>query len=126
LVVDELIEQVQKLLREKGQSGCGEKRNKYGALLRGILRCAACDCGMTHTYTSKGQRRYRYYVCNNAQQNGRAACPAPSVPAGEIEQFVVDEIKAIGRYPALVAATCAESRRLSSDAIKRLKAERAA
>jgi site-specific DNA recombinase len=48
------------------------------------------------------------------------------VPAGEIEQFVVDEIKAIRREPALVAATLAQTRRLSSDTIKRLKAERAA
>ena len=56
---------------------------------------------------------YRYYVCNNAQQHGRATCPAPSVPAGEIERFVVEEIKAIGRDPAPVAATLAESRRLA-------------
>ena len=126
IVDDAVFDRVQSMLRENGQSGCGEKRNKHGALLRGLLRCASCNCGMTHTYTSKGQRRYRYYVCNNAQQNGRAACPAPSVAAGEIEQFVVEEIKAIGRDPALVVATVAESRRLVQEGIKRLKAERAA
>ena len=112
--------------QSNGASGSAEKRNKHGALLRGLLRCASCNCGMTHTYTSKGQRRYRYYVCNHAQQHGRATCPAPSVPAGEIERFVVEEIKAIGRDPALVAATLAESRRLAQEATKRLKAERAA
>jgi site-specific DNA recombinase len=80
---------------------------------------------MTHTYTSKGQRRYRYYVCNNTQQNGRAACPAPSVPAEKIERFIVDEINAIGRDPALVGATLVESRRLAEDGITRLKSERA-
>jgi hypothetical protein len=48
------------------------------------------------------------------------------LPAGEIEAFVVEEIKAIGRDPALVAATVAESRRLVQDGIKRLKSERAA
>jgi site-specific DNA recombinase len=126
IVDDPLFDRVQTMLHENGQSGCSEIRNKHGALLRGILRCASCNCGMTHTYTSKGQRRYRYYICNNAQQNGRASCPAPSVPAGEIEQFVVEEIKAIGRDPALVATTLAESRRLSDKGIKRLKSERAA
>jgi site-specific DNA recombinase len=126
-IVDESVfERVQATLRSNGNSGCAEKRNKHGALLRGILRCASCKCGMAHTFTAKGRRRYRYYVCNNAQQNGRAACPAPSLPAAEIEQFVVQEIKAIGRDPALVAATLAESRRLAQDAIKRLKSERAA
>jgi site-specific DNA recombinase len=48
------------------------------------------------------------------------------VPAGEIEGFVVNEIKAISRDPALVAATLAESRRLAGEAIQRLKRERAA
>jgi site-specific DNA recombinase len=120
------FERVQKQLEENGVSGCGEKRNKHGALLRGILRCAACDCGMTHTFTVKGQRRYRYYLCNNAQQNGRKACPAPSVSAETIEQFVVEEIRAIGRDPGLVAATLAESRRLAGEAIQGVKKERAA
>ena len=126
IVDDAVFERVQSMLRENGQSGCGEKRNKHGALLRGLLHCATCNCGMSHSYTKKGNKLYRYYVCNHAQQNGRAACPAPSVPAGEIEAFVVEEIKAIGRDPALVAATVAESRRLVQDGIKRLKAERAA
>src|SRR5262245_32339410 len=53
-------------------------------------------------------------------------CRAPSVSAGEIESFVVEEIKAIGHDPALVAATTAESRRLVQATIKRPKAERAA
>jgi site-specific DNA recombinase len=126
IVDDAVFERVQQMLHENGQSGGSANRNKYGALLRGLLRCASCKCGMTHTYTSKGQGRYRYYVCNNAQQHGRAACPAPSIPADKIERFVVEEIKAIGRDPALVAATVAESQRLVQEGIKRLKAEKAA
>jgi site-specific DNA recombinase len=126
-IVDaELFRRVRSTLEENGSSGGADKRNKHGALLRGLLRCAACDCGMTHSYTKKGNRLYRDYFCNHAQQHGRATCPAPSVPAVEIERFVVDQIKAIGRDPALVAATLAESRRLAEEAIGRLKRERAA
>jgi site-specific DNA recombinase len=126
-IVDEAVfEKVHAQLRKNYRTGGSEHRNKYGALLRGILRCATCNCGMTHSFTTKGNRRYRYYVCNNAQQHGRSSCPAPSVPAEEIERFVVNEIKAIGRDPALVSATVAESRRLVHAGAKRLKAERAA
>jgi site-specific DNA recombinase len=126
-IVEEVVfESVQQLLRDNQQHACSEKRNKHGALLRGLLRCATCNCAMSHTFTTKGQRRYRYYLCQNAAQNGRSACPTPSLPAAEIEAFVVDEIKAIGRDPALVAATVAESRRLVQDGVKRLKAEWAA
>jgi site-specific DNA recombinase len=126
IVEEAVFERVGQLLRENQRRGCNEKRNKHGALLRGLLHCATCNCGMSHTFTTKGSRRYRYYLCQNAAQNGRSACPAPSLPAGEIEAFVVEEIKSIGRDPALVAATLAESRRLTNEAIKRLKAERAA
>ena len=126
IVDEDVFGRVQAMLAANGHGGGSSKRNKHGALLRGLLRCAACDCGMTHTYTSKGNRRYRYYVCHHAQQQGWDHCPAPSVPAGEIERFVVEQIRAIGQDPGLVAATWAESRRLADEAIARLKRERAA
>jgi site-specific DNA recombinase len=61
---------------------------------------------MTPSHSTKnGAKRYRYYVCGNAQKRGWKACPSKSVPAGEIERFVVDRIKAIGRDPELLQAT---------------------
>ncbi len=47
---------------------------------------------MVHTYTSKGSRRYRYYVCSNAQQRGRETCPSRSVPAEAIECFIWQQV----------------------------------
>jgi len=79
---------------------------------------------MSHSYSSKGPRRYRYYVCQRAQMNGWENCPSPSVPAGEIERVVIDEIKAIGRDPALIKETLAQARRKAEEQIERLKAER--
>ena len=99
-------------------------RNKHGALLRGLLRCASCNCSMTHSFSNKGQKRYRYYVCTNAQRRGRDVCPAPSLPAGEIEKFVVDQIRGIGRDPALVAATLAHTRRQAEEGITALEREK--
>lgn len=125
IVDSDLFRRVQEMLSGNGPGG-SSVRNQHPALLRGILRCAACNCGMTHTYTSKGTRRYRYYVCNKAQQRGWKECPKPSVSAAEIERFVVDEIRSIGRDPALIAATVAETRRQADEAIQRLKRERAA
>jgi site-specific DNA recombinase len=50
---------------------------------------------MSHSYSTKRTRLYRYYVCHRAQKQGWKKCPSPSIPAGEIERFVIDEIKAI-------------------------------
>jgi site-specific DNA recombinase len=116
--------QVQTLLQQNGRSGGRATRNKHGALLRGLLRCTACDCGMNHTYSAKGNRQYRYYVCLRAQQRGWQECPTPSIPAGEIERFVVDQIKGIGRDPLVIQETLAQARRQAEDQIERHKAER--
>lgn len=93
---------VQAQLNRNGRSGGGEVRNKFGALLKGILRCKACDCSMIPSHSTKaGNKRYRYYVCSNAQKRGWAKCPTKSVPAGEIERFVVEQIRSIGRDSSL-------------------------
>jgi site-specific DNA recombinase len=65
---------------------------------------------MTHTYSQKGERRYRYYVCGHARQHGWETCPTKSIPAGEIERFVVDRIRAIGTDPVLTAEVLAKVR----------------
>jgi site-specific DNA recombinase len=97
---------VQDLLHRNGRSGGALERNRHGALLRGLLRCAACEAAMTHAYTSKhGRKLYRYYVCSNAQKRGWHACPTKSLPAGEIERFVVEQVRRIGSDPTLVQAT---------------------
>ncbi len=105
IVPPDLFQRVQSLLQRNGHTGGRAVRNKYGALLKGLIRCRACRCAMSHTYTAKGNKRYRYYVCGTAQQRGWSECPAPSIPAGEIERFVVDQIRGIGRDPALLHET---------------------
>ena len=73
-------------------TGGAPVRNQFGALLKGLLRCVPCDCAMTPTHTTKrGPSRYRYYVCSHAQKQGWRTCPSKSVPAGQIEEFVVDQ-----------------------------------
>ncbi|MBI1956337.1 MAG: recombinase family protein, partial [Acidobacteria bacterium] len=70
-IVEQAIwEQINSQLRHNGLTGGREVRNKYGALLRGLLYCEACRAAMVHTYTVKRSRRYRYYVCLSAQQRG--------------------------------------------------------
>lgn len=126
IVNAKVFQRVQTLLKRNGKCGAPATRNKYGALLKGLLRCGPCGCGMSHTYTSKGTRRYRYYTCTRATRQGWANCPSPSVPAAEIERFVVEQIQAVGRDPAVVAATLAASRQETDEAVQRLAGERTA
>ena len=127
IVSETIWHRVQDALRHNGRTGgahSGMVRNKYGALLKGLLRCGPCGCGMMHTYTSKGNRRYRYYVCINAQKRGWDNCVTRSVPAAEMERFVVDRIRAIGRDDAVLAATLEQARKQSREGLESLHAER--
>jgi site-specific DNA recombinase len=108
-IVDaETFSRVQELMRQNRSSGASKARTDQVPLLRGLLYCKACGKAMSSSYTSKRARKYRYYVCNGAAKKGWATCPSKSVPAAQIEQFVVGEIKAIGSDPALVSETIAK------------------
>lgn len=106
---DAIIEQsvwdeVQKLLIRNGRSGGRAEGNvrRDDAILKGLLACRACGAAMVPTYTVKqtttaGRKRYRYYVCGTAHKRGSKRCSCPTLPAAEIERFVVEEIAVIGR-----------------------------
>ncbi len=110
IVSDALWLKVHELLRSNGRSGGMFVRNKYGALLKGLIHCGPCGSAMGHTTTNKGNRVYRYYVCYKAQKQGWDACPNGSLPAKQIESFVVEQIKRIGQDPALRSLTLAKCR----------------
>jgi hypothetical protein len=52
---------------------------------------------MTPGYTAKSKRRYRYYRCTRALREGNGRCPSPSLPAPEVEDYVVARLRAFGR-----------------------------
>jgi site-specific DNA recombinase len=97
-------DKVQARLKDNAPRSTRSLRNKYGALLKGIVRCASCDVGMVHTYTQKDGRIYRYYVCVKAHQRGWNQCATRSVSAPELEQAVVEQIRGVGRNPMMLTA----------------------
>jgi site-specific DNA recombinase len=85
-------------------------RNRYGALLKGLLFCTACDRAMVHTFTGRGVKQYRYYTCTHAIKSGRSRCPSGSLPAAEIERAVVEQVRCIGRDSRLRAEVLKQAR----------------
>ncbi|MCC7409672.1 MAG: recombinase family protein [Phycisphaeraceae bacterium] len=123
-IVDEQVwQRAQAVLQHNGRTGGTLVRNRYGALLKGLIRCAPCGCAMMHTYSAQKNRRYRYYVCMKAQKRGWNTCPTKSVPAGEIEKFVVEQIKAVGQDPAVLTETVRQAQRQGKKALDDLQAE---
>ena len=109
IIDQETWDQVHETLRHNGSTKGATVRNKLGALLRGLLFCVPCGTPMMHTYTMRKSKRYRYYVCYNAQQQGWQNCETKSVSAQAIETAVLDSIRRIGTDPKLAEAVAAEA-----------------
>jgi site-specific DNA recombinase len=108
----EVFQAVQEQLKRNRWSGGPTNRNKYNALLRGLLKCKACGRSMTLGFSGKvGQKGqvYRYYTCSNNLKRGRINCPTGSLPGSEIERVVIDQIRALGSDPQLQAEIVAQA-----------------
>ncbi|MBP3954875.1 recombinase family protein [Gemmata sp. G18] len=113
---------VQRALTRNGRTGGALVRNQFGALLKGLLRCGPCGCAMTPSHSTKGTKRYRYYVCGHAQKRGYRACPSKSIPAEPIEGFVVERVRTVGRDPELLRQVLEQAREKGAARIKELEA----
>jgi site-specific DNA recombinase len=117
-------DRVQTTLHRNGRGNGGGTKNKYGALLRGILSCGSCGAVMVHTYTMRRAKRYRYYVCYNSQQRGWDHCETKSVSAQGIETAVLDSIRRLGSEPGLAAAVIEHTTEQAERRRKELETER--
>ena len=124
IIAEDLFHRVETQLKQNRNAGGVELRNRHSASLRRLLYCKACGRVMVHTFASRGNKRYRYYTCTNAIKNGRRKCPTASLPAGEIEKAVVDQIRCIGQDPDLLSETLRQALSQAEEAIGRLTDER--
>lgn len=98
IVDPEVFGEVKKKLNANRVSLGDRIHGKSPGVLAGLLRCSACDSMMTHSTSGgsgSGSKRYRYYVCNKAKKRGHKTCPRPSLPAEEVERFVVAQLQSL-------------------------------
>ena len=79
-------------------------RAQTPALLKGLI-FAPGGKAMTPTHTRKNGRFYRYYVTMSLIKEGPDACPVGRVPAAQIENAVIDQLRSLLRTPEMVART---------------------
>ncbi len=108
-IVDPAVFAAVKKKLHAGRVNLGDRiHGKSPGVLAGLLRCTACNSLMTHS-TSGGSgrgKRYRYYVCNRATKRGHKTCPRPSLPAEEVERFIVAQLESLTIDETLLKETC--------------------
>ncbi len=94
------FQRVQEILQENRSCGASMKQNRFGGLLKGLLKCSGCGCPMVHTSTTKsapggggGKVVYRYYTCRSPVLIGKSKCKAGTIPAEQIESFVIERVR---------------------------------
>jgi site-specific DNA recombinase len=110
IIDQELWDSVQHQLQHPPREHRGGT-NKWGALLTGISRCGTCGAALSHHFSKRGNRCYSYYVCQTQQKQGAARCPGSRVSTTELEEYVVERIRDIGRDPALVSEATKAARK---------------
>ncbi len=123
-IVDQSVfDSVQQQLASQHRSGGAVVKIKHHALLRGLLVCGPCGCGMTYCHHQRASKAYSYYTCANSREQGAQTCPMPSIPSVEIERLVVGEIAAVCRDPALLDRVIAEAGAQHETALAEMKAQ---
>ncbi len=110
IVTRRLWDQAHSILAQNSHTRGLQTRTKTPALLRGIIRCAHCDCSMGPSFTKRRGKVYRYYICIHGSKHGAGSCPVGSVPAGEIERAVIEQLRVVFEAPEVVAATVRAAR----------------
>ena len=80
IVEVELWDRINAELRAARRGENPIKRQPQKASLQDVLFCATCKQPMRPTYTAKGNRRFRYYICYQARSEEDVYCKAPFPP----------------------------------------------
>src|SRR5262249_61572077 len=104
IVSQALWEKAQSILRDSPrQRGC-RSRAATPALLKGLL-FGPTGRAMSPTHTRRGNKLYRYYVCQAALKGEVGDSVIRRVSAASIEVAVVNQLRAFLKAPEVVMAT---------------------
>jgi site-specific DNA recombinase len=93
------------------------------ALLRGLLYCAACGSPMSPSYSSRQNRRYRYYVCLRTVQRNGEGCTTRAVSAPVVEEAVIESVRRFATKPEVVEAIARAARQRLTEELGRYREE---
>ena len=100
---------VHAILAENTVARANCTRAQTPALLRGLI-FAPGGHAMTPSHSRKAGKLYRYYVATDAIRQGYAECPVRSIPAVEVEEAVVAQVRHLLRTPEIIARTWAAAK----------------
>lgn len=103
IVSNELWERVQTIKAGNKEGRFLPSKVVHHSLLKGFLQCGCgCNSNMMPTRTTKNKKTYEYYISQKAVKDGYHHCEIGSIPAGELDKFVLGKIQDILKHPRLI------------------------
>jgi site-specific DNA recombinase len=114
-IIDRAVwDRVHAILREIPRKRAAATRARAPALLKGII-FGPTGAAMTPTHTRRNGRLYRYYVSTDVLKRDAASCTLRRVPAAEIENAVIDQLRGLLRDSEIVVRTWRTARQSLPD-----------
>jgi len=114
VITQDLWDKAHEILKVSPRQRAAHTRCQTPALLKGLLFAPGGDA-MSPTHTRRRGRLYRYYVAQSILKKGSNTCPAGRLPAAEIENAVVQQLRFLICSPEVIVGTWRAARQNSKD-----------
>jgi site-specific DNA recombinase len=104
IISRELWDKVRSILQQSPRDRAANTRSRTPSLLKGLI-FGADGRAMTPTYCRSGGRLYRYYAAAGLLKGDLPPNVVRRVPAAEIEEAVVGQLRGLLRTPEIIIAT---------------------
>ena len=103
IISQDLWDRVKSLKSDNLGNAFCPSRSVKNSLLKGLLECECCGT-MIPTRCKRGNKYYEYYTTLKSVKEGAKAhpCKIESVPAGELDTFVLEKIQQIFKSPKIM------------------------
>jgi site-specific DNA recombinase len=105
-----LWDRVHEILTQSPRKRAGHSRAQTPALLKGLI-FGPGGKAMTPTHTRRKGKLYRYYVLMDVLKDGASHCPVRRLPAGDIENAVIGQLRALLRTTEIIVQTWRAARK---------------
>jgi len=105
-----LWDQVHALIDRSPRTRATRALGRTPAMLKGLV-FGPMGIAMTPTHTRKSGRLYRYYISTDVIRQGSSPSPIRRVPAAQIEDAVIAQIRAMIQSPEIIVAAWRAARK---------------
>ena len=115
IVSQELFDEAQKIKSKNRTGRLAPSRFIEHSLLKGFITCDCCQAAMVSTRSNKKNKVYEYYTSVRAVKEGFKNCQIGSIPAGEMDNFVLQQIELIIKSPKIIFVLIEEAKIVRPD-----------